>query len=128
MKTIEVKCDHCGGDLTDAGPRPTYRLALSPEAVPNSGDFLYALHVTPPIARPHHFCGLDCLDLWRDRERHYNARMRERYDAWAEEHGTKVDGRGLSYPSPPTETQEIWKAESREAALRALPVERPHRR
>lgn len=43
MKTVEIKCDACGEDLADAGAMPTYRLELSPQAVPNSGSIIYSM-------------------------------------------------------------------------------------
>jgi len=69
MKKTEIICDACGRDLTDAGAMPTYRLALFPEAVPNSGGVICSVAVAPAISRPHHFCDLTCLDAWRAHSR-----------------------------------------------------------
>lgn len=64
MKTIEIKCDACEADLTDAGSMPTYRLQLGAEAVPNSGSIICSVAVRPDLERQYHFCGIPCLGKW----------------------------------------------------------------
>lgn len=65
MQTIEIKCDQCGADLSDAGAMPSYRLHLHPEPIPNSGNEMYAVMVFPPMdGKSAHFCGIRCLKTW----------------------------------------------------------------
>ena len=71
--TVEHKitCDACGKDLTYTGNSVDYRLALISQA---KGTYPGAHAVTdmliaPPLERDKHFCRLECLDIWRDRER-----------------------------------------------------------
>lgn len=123
MKTVEIKCDACGGDLTDAGSMPTFRLSLQAEAVANSGNFMYAIAVHPELRRTYHFCRLNCLDLWRDRERLRAKLSREWWEKWRNEHGTKDEsGRVRSYPTPPDDVFQAAKAEFESAALAAFPM------
>lgn len=67
MERVEVNCDHCMKSLADAGSMPTYRICLSSEKVPNSGPYMNAVHVTPPIQQDHHFCNMYCLSEWLDK-------------------------------------------------------------
>lgn len=60
-KTVTVVCDYCAKDLSDAGAMPTFRLCLNAERVPNSGNTMFAVHVTPPLLGEAHFCGFPCL-------------------------------------------------------------------
>lgn len=69
MKQSKVTCDNCNADLSDAGPRPEYRLVLDAERIPNSGRLLYAVYVVPAVDRQHHFCGLGCLSKWIEKKR-----------------------------------------------------------
>lgn len=129
MKTVEIKCDGCGGDLTDAGAMPTYRLELAPQAVANSGNIIYSVAVQPDINRSYHFCGLACLDHWRGRERHRDGLWRAWSDKWRDDHGTKdTEGNVRSWPSAPEEVREARKVEFDAAALEAFPMKRPGRR
>ena len=65
----ETKCDHCGSQLDDAGPMPSFRIALAVESMPTSSNIRYSLHVTPPLPRGRHdFCGTLCLRQWLDEE------------------------------------------------------------
>lgn len=128
MKTVEIKCDGCGIDLTDAGAMPIYRLVLSAEAVANSGNVLYSVAVQPDIKRHHHFCGLTCLDLWRDRALFRSKMWREWNEKWKAEHGTKDEnGRIWFYPSPPEDVRLARDTEFEAAALAAFPMEKPKR-
>jgi hypothetical protein len=122
-KIVEIKCDACGGDLTDAGAMPTYRLALSPEAVANSGNIRYSVAVCPPIDHTHHFCNLCCLDLWRDRARHRDKLWREWNEKWKTEHGTPdAEGQITFYPTPPDDIRKARDAEFEAATLAAFPT------
>lgn len=64
MRVITVICDHCGADLSDAGPMPSYRIALASEAIPNSGPAMFDVAVGPQIPEPMHFCKMACLTGW----------------------------------------------------------------
>lgn len=128
MRTVEIKCDGCDGDLTDAGPMPTFRLELTPQAVSNSGSVLYSVAVQADIDRSYHFCGLSCLDHWRNRELHRGALWREWSDRWANEHGTKDEaGRVRSYPPAPEKVRESRRAEIDTATIEAFLMKRPDR-
>jgi hypothetical protein len=66
MKTTETKCDGCGSQLDDAGGMPTFGLTLSTFKLPSSGGISYDIAMSPELDRNYHFCGLNCLDSWRD--------------------------------------------------------------
>lgn len=122
MRTVEIKCDACARDLTTRSNSVDYRLILQTEDKPGYGAGAYTdMMIYPPVDRPYHFCGLGCLDRWRDHERHYDKKMREFLDAWVAEHGNRTE-RVLSYPCPPKEIESAWMAESRDAALIAFPL------
>lgn len=66
MRSETVLCDGCGRDLTTRTNMIDYRLVLAAEEKPGGGSGIYtAMMICPPIDRPHHFCGLGCLDDWR---------------------------------------------------------------
>lgn len=128
MKIVQIKCDACDRDLTDAGAMPTYRLELAPAAVRNSGGIMYGVAVYPPIDRAYHFCGLSCLDLWRDRERHKDGLWRARNEEWKQAHGHKdQNGRINSWRSMPDDVRAAAAAEIDAAALVAFPIAAPQR-
>jgi hypothetical protein len=96
-ETREIKCDACGADLTYTGNCEDYYLVLSNAAMAPwyakegyRGGAVTAMAVSPAIKQTQHFCGLHCLDRWRDREK-YRAKLwhdwREQYrsgggDGW----------------------------------------------
>ena len=120
MKTTEIKCDGCGGDLTSTGNMVDYRLALNVESKPLRGNFATAMSISPPLERDHHFCGVQCLDHWRDRERLYVKQMQERIDAYIDTHGKRTEF-GHSYPTPSQEMRTAWSYEARAVADAAFP-------
>lgn len=61
MKTINLTCDNCDSDLTDAGRGTKYRLVLACEEIPSTSGVRTLSIVYPPLKHTHHFCGLDCL-------------------------------------------------------------------
>lgn len=123
MKFEKVSCDGCGRDLTTRTNIEDYRLVLASESKPGYGSGAYTcMGIYPAIERAHHFCGLGCLDHWRGREHHRDALRKAKSDAWAEQHGTKIDGRIRSYPCPPDDTLKAWSAECEAAALSAFPM------
>lgn len=84
MRTETVTCDQCGADLSTGAP-PRYRLALRPEWVPprpGPGGVvsLPVVHVSPPITRDCHFCGLSCLKKWAEGATGVNTGHRARYN------------------------------------------------
>lgn len=127
MKTVEIKCDGCGHDLTYTGNCVDYRLILASEAkstYPDAGA-VTCMGISPSISRAHHFCGVDCLDHWRDREHHSNKLSRDWWDEWKEKHGTKnADGHIYSYPCPPSDVIEASAEEFKAAALVVFPMQR----
>lgn len=121
MQTTEIKCDQCAKDLTYTGNCEDYYLTLHSSSKASRGGCVTLMAIRPPIGRAHHFCGLSCLDKWRDRERLYDKLMGERWNQWKEENGTKQeDGRIYSYPSPPDDVYAVWEAESRAAVDASL--------
>ena len=64
-RTVEIKCDGCGRDLTSTGNCEDYRLALIVERIPSRGGAVTAMAVYPPISQNAYFCGLSCLKDWR---------------------------------------------------------------
>ena len=72
-RTEQIICDsqHCQKDLTYTGNCEDYRLVLrSQSKTPwyvregRSGGAVTAMAITPPVARPYYFCGLECLKQW----------------------------------------------------------------
>src|SRR5574338_442812 len=89
MKTVEIKCDACGHDLTYTGNSVDYRLVLASEGKPIRPGIgvVTDMGIYPPVDRTHHFCRLDCLDKWRDEERAKDARRKRWYDENAIKNG-----------------------------------------
>lgn len=122
MREEKVTCDGCGADLTVRTNSMDYRLVLDSENKPGYGAGFYTdMYIYPSVERAHHFCGLGCLDRWRDRERMHGKLMGEKLASWKREHGTKWAG-GESYPEPPKDVRAAWSAESRAAADGAFPL------
>jgi hypothetical protein len=120
-KTVKISCDECGADLSYSGNSVDYRVALLNESIPSRGGFVTDMMIYPALEQNAYFCGLGCLDKWRDRERLYDRLRRERSDKWADEHGTRYPGGGRSYPCPPQETINTWDAECQAEAEAAFP-------
>lgn len=102
-----------------------YRLVLASESKPGGGAGFYTdMMIYPPVERVHHFCGLGCLDLWRDRARHRAAARKEWGEQWKQAHVTSrhADGRIFSYEAPPEEVISSVEAEFEAAALAAFPM------
>lgn len=61
-----VTCDHCDKELTiDSSYPASYGLQLNcVNFGTNTSGVQYAVHMEPPIRRPHHFCGFGCLKSW----------------------------------------------------------------
>lgn len=130
MKTVEIKCDACDADLTYTGNCVDYRLVLASENKPifPGAGFVTSMGMYPAVDRTYHFCGLECLDYWRDHERSYDAVRQQQSEVWRNEHGTKDEtGRILSYPCPPKEVQEVENKAAREMAMAEFPLPRPRR-
>jgi hypothetical protein len=122
MREEKVTCDGCGHDLTTRSNSVDYRLVLASESKPGYGAGAYTdMMISSPLEREHHFCGLDCLDHWRARERHEGALWKEWWDKWKEEKGTKTRN-CFSYPSPPKETLSANGSQFKAAALEAFPM------
>lgn len=122
MRTETVKCDACQTDLTVRTNSVDYRLVLGSEAKPGYGSGVYTdMMKYPSVDRDYHFCGLSCLDKWRDRERHKNKLRSEWHEAWKQEHGTKHTDGMWSYPSAGSDGREVREAEYEAAALAAYP-------
>jgi hypothetical protein len=66
MPAQKITCAGCGANLTDSIEYDEFRLLLQSERRPNRGGGGAKLQAAePPLARAHHFCGLECLDVWR---------------------------------------------------------------
>lgn len=76
--TTEVTCDQCGADLTATGNCEDWRLVLTYEGKQIRGGMVTAMAISPPVDRTYHFCGLKCLDAWRDAARDKAAKQ----EAW----------------------------------------------
>jgi len=126
VKLVKVTCDGCGNDLSTRTNVEDYRLVLHSESKPGYGSGFYTLMgISPPIDREHHFCGVGCLDHWRDHKRLFGRLMKDRWDAWIAAHKREsADGRISSYPSPPNEEREQWVKECQEAADKDFPLDR----
>ena len=111
MKTLEIKCDACEADLTSTGNSIDWRLTLTPEQKPSRGGFVTDMMIYPAVEREHHFCGLPCLDYWRDRERYRETLLSEWHRQWTEEKGTKHGHGSYSYPEPSREIRSTCNAE-----------------
>jgi hypothetical protein len=99
----EIKCDGCGRDITYTGNCEDWRLVLSNEAMGSRGGFVTAMAKYRPVSHTHHFCGMTCLDYWRDRERFRNELNTAWYDKWKTEKGTKLGPGSWSIPCAPDE-------------------------
>lgn len=60
-ETRRVVCDRCGRDLTETGNCEGYRIVLMSEPIPSGGGAVTLMAVYPQIARPLHFCSVECL-------------------------------------------------------------------
>lgn len=94
MQTNEIKCDECGRDLTYTGNCEDYYLVLSSGSKApwyakdgSRGGFVTAMAIYPPVDRTYHFCGLDCMDSWRDKARAKAAAQKEWRDKNKVDHG-----------------------------------------
>jgi hypothetical protein len=122
MKTVEIRCDGCGADLKYTGNCVDYRLALTNENIPSRGGFVMAMGISPALNRDCHFCGLTCLDTWRDREKHKAKLWSEWHDQWIDQRGTRYENGSVSYPTVPDEVRAEQKIKIDEAALAAFPI------
>ena len=71
MRDDTITCDGCGRDITYTGNSVDYRLILASESKPRRGDgsVITDMMIYPDLDRPCHFCGLLCLDKWRNEKR-----------------------------------------------------------
>lgn len=129
MRIETVTCDGCGSDLTTRTNSVDYRLVLAPESKPGHGDGFYtAMMIYPPLERTHHFCRLDCLDLWRDRQRYLGSLWNEWWEKWREEKGVAIMGLdeercGTAFEEEPSEElRTSLRKEYEAAALAKFPM------
>ncbi len=66
MKTVEIKCDSCGKDLTTTSNCDDFRLCVSSERIYSRGDILTAMEFTRPLDASLHFCGWPCFNKFFD--------------------------------------------------------------
>jgi hypothetical protein len=126
-KIVKVTCDGCGHDLTTRSNCVDYRLVLSSESKPGYGTGVYtAMALSPPVDRSYYFCDLECLDYWRARENHKNKLWRDWNRKWVEDNCISRcdDGRCISWPEAPEETQAACEVEFESAAISAFPPSR----
>jgi len=74
MKTEEIVCDQCGGDLSTTTNCVGYRLSLQAERIPPAGPTVTLMHIEPPLKHHAHFCGLKCLWAWAADQHERNPR------------------------------------------------------
>lgn len=129
MRVTKVTCDGCGHDLTITSNMVDYRLLLTSENKPGHEAGAYtAMGLYPPIDRDYHFCRIQCLDYWRDRERFRRKLWAEWSEAWKEAKGRRApNGHIYSWPSAPPETQKAKGLEIDAATEAAFPFEKPRR-
>jgi hypothetical protein len=104
----KVTCDGCGLDLTTTGNCEDWRLVLTYEAKTpwyvaegQRGGAVTSMAIEPPIKRTYYFCGLECLDQWRDHEHIINKLWKAFHDGWREKYGSKFDNYGSVVWSSP---------------------------
>lgn len=119
MRFEKVTCDACERDLTTRTNIEDYRLVLASESKPGYGGGAYtAMGIYPAVNRTHHFCGLQCLDLWRDREKH-KAKL---WSAFHDSRRTDLGGGVSTSPNLPREEREQKESEFAKASLEAFPM------
>jgi hypothetical protein len=64
MRETTVTCDACGRDISTTTNCVDFRLALTTERLPAESDVVTLMHISQPIGRDHHFCGVRCLTAW----------------------------------------------------------------
>jgi hypothetical protein len=100
-----ITCDGCGATVSGGGK---YVLVT------------FVAGSCPPYQSPkpdHHFCVLECLDLWRDREKRYAQIIAARSAKWRAEH--PVSGPRDIYL--PEALYSVWDVEARAEADRLFP-------
>lgn len=123
MRIEKVTCDGCDSDLTTRTNSEDYRLVLANESKPGSGSGFYTcMPISPSLRRSHHFCDLNCLDHWRDRELLYGELLSKKAIEWREQKGTREHAGAFSYPDVPPEIKETWLSECRAAANEKFPL------
>lgn len=95
MESHEIKCDQCGKDLTYTGNCEDYFLVLGNQTkapwfakTGERGGALTCMAIRPPVDRTYRFCGLVCLDTWRDVAREKAAKQK----AWRDANRKPVEG------------------------------------
>ena len=63
-KTVEIKCDQCGRDLSATGNCIDYRLALLNQEIPTQGGANTLMMSYPALDQDSYFCGTRCLKAW----------------------------------------------------------------
>ena len=63
-KTVEIKCDQCGRDLSATENCVDYRLALLNQEIPSRGGAVTSMMRYPPLDQDAYFCGTRCLKAW----------------------------------------------------------------
>lgn len=124
METHKIACDECEADLTYTSNCEGYYLVLGSASKAHypGGGVVTMMGAYPPVKRTHHFCGLLCMDQWRDRQRHQDGLWRAWNEKWKEQHGTRDEtGRVRSYPCAPDDVRKVNEAEFEAAALVAFP-------
>jgi hypothetical protein len=64
MEEHRIMCDACGFDLTSTSNAGDYRLALCNQSIAPSSNPVSLMGFYPAIERDAHFCGVDCLRWW----------------------------------------------------------------
>lgn len=119
-KTTTVECDGCGADLTYTGNCEDYRLALLNQNIPSRGGFVTMLGKYPSIKDgDKYFCGLKCLDQWRNRVKHEDILWRQFHESTViERSGNMTSHRNVS-----SDEREAKGKEIKTAAMEKFPYE-----
>lgn len=124
MKTTKIICDGCGSDVKTTRNIEDYRLSLIVERKSGYGTGVYtAMYAYPAIKHDCHFCDLDCLDLWRAREKRYADLLSSDYNAWTATHSTQHAGYSTHTP-PSDDMRNAWKEDARKRANEEFPFDR----
>lgn len=100
MRTVEIKCDSCDKDLTHTGNCEGYYLVLGSASKSYRGSGAVTMvAVQPPTDREYHFCGMTCMDTWRDAARSKAAKQK----AWRDANSKDLGGGMRTYPPLPDE-------------------------
>jgi len=68
MKETKILCDNCSEDLTYTTNCVDYRLCLYNESMDVNSNIVTLAMRYPQLNRAYHFCRMDCLKKWVNRD------------------------------------------------------------